>query len=97
MSNAELRKVIVAHLKLVATAIATDISNENLCSQKARQTVYDEWMLAAQHPGANPFELPQHKRLEHQRPRCTETDPRYETLRGQFHLQRLWVLWPRLG
>jgi len=60
-AKAHMRKVIVAHLTLVATVICADISNENIFTQKARQTVYDEWMAAVQQRGANPFELPEYK------------------------------------
>ena len=57
----ELRKVIISHLRLVASVISADISNENVFSQKARQTVYNDWMAAVQQRGANPFELPEYR------------------------------------
>jgi hypothetical protein len=56
-----MRRVVVAHLRLVATVITADITNESIFSQKARLMVYDEWMLATQQRGENPFELPEHK------------------------------------
>ena len=61
VGKVEMRRIVVAHLRLVATVITDDIANESIFSQKARMLVYDEWMAAVQLRGANPFELPEHK------------------------------------
>ena len=61
LHKAEKRKIVVAHLRLVATVITADIAKESIFTQKARLMVYEEYMLAVQHSGENPFELPEHK------------------------------------